>query len=104
MAQSLCSWKNLLPSTVGLNEPDQPVSPEGTPATSGIGPSDAPAPDTPLPAPISTNELFKQFMKAYLEAQTPAPVQAEPQEQLLKACFPDFYYGNLHMDCYRFCQ
>ena len=36
--------------------------------------------------------------------QTPAPVPAKPREQPLKARFPDFYYGNSHMDCYRFCQ
>ena len=86
------------------SEPEQPVSPEGTPATSDVGPPDAPAPDAPIPAPASTNELFEQFMKAYLEAKTPAPVQAEPREQPLKARFPDLYYGNSHMDCYRFCQ
>ena len=43
-------------------------------------------------------------MKAYLEAQTPAPVPAEPREQPLKARFPDLYYGNSHRDCYCFCQ
>lgn len=29
---------------------------------------------------------------------------AGPREQPLKARFPDLYYGNSHMDCYRFCQ
>ena len=43
-------------------------------------------------------------MKAYLEAQTPTPIQAEPQKQLFKACFLKLYYENLYMDCYRFCQ
>ena len=47
-------------------------------------------------------------MKAYLENQNqalpPAPIQAEFREQPLKARFPDLYYGNSHLDCYRFCQ
>ena len=78
-----------------------------------MGPPDTPALDVPVldalvPAPglasTSTNELFKQFMKAYLEAQTPIPIQIELREQPLKACFPDLYHGNSHMNCYRFCQ
>ena len=109
MARSSRSRRNVPPSTVGPSEPEQPV---GTPATSGVGLPDAPAPEapvfTPVPATASTDGLFQQFMKAYLEnqnqAQTPAPVQAEPREQPLKARFPDLYYGNSHMDCYRFCQ
>ena len=72
-----------------------------------MGPPDAPT-HTPVlaqaPAPASTNELFKQFIKAYLEAQTPTLVPAEPQKQPLKARFPNLYYGNSHMDCYYFCQ
>ena len=47
-------------------------------------------------------------MKAYLENQNqalpPTPIQAEFREQPLKARFPDLYYGNSHLDCYRFCQ
>ena len=112
MARGSRSRRNVPPSTVGANELEQPVSPEGTPATSDVGPLNALAPEalvfTPVPATASTNGLFQQFMKAYLEnqnqAQTPAPVQAEPREQPLKARFPDLYYGNSHMDCYRFCQ
>lgn len=45
---------------------------------------------TPALAPSSTNELFKQFMKTYLEAET-RPAQPKPREKLLKACFSDFY-------------
>ena len=104
MARGSRPRRNVPPSTVGPSEPDQPVSPEGTPATSGVGSSDAPVPDAPVPAPAATDELFKQFMKAYLEAKTPAPVLAEPQGQPLKARFPDLYYGNSHMDYYCFCQ
>ena len=84
MAQGLRSRKNVPPSTVSPSEPEQPASPEeGTPITNDMEPSDAPAPNVPAPdapvpapglAPASTDELFKQFMKAYLEAQTPAPI------------------------------
>ena len=108
MVQGLRSWKNVPPSTVSLSKLEQPASPEGTPALNDVGPPDAPAPDAPVlapgPAPTSTNELFKQFMKPYLEAQTSASAQVEPWEQPLKACIPDFYYGNSYINCYRFCQ
>ena len=66
-----------------------------------------PAPTTaPAVAPSLDNELFKQFIKAYLGAQVPGRTELdpEPREQLLKTRFSDLYYGNLHMDCYRFCQ
>ena len=62
------------------------------------------------PAPPSNEGLFQQFMKAYLENQNqnqappPAPIQAELREQLLKVRFTNVYYGNFHLDCYRFCQ
>ena len=109
MAQGSCSRKNVPPSTVSSYEPEQPVSPEETPALSDIWPDEnTPAPDAPVhapvPAPASTDKLFQQFMKAYLEAQTPALIQAELWEQPLKACFPNLYYGNTHMDCYWSCQ
>ena len=84
MARSSRSRRNVPPSTVSPSEPEQPASPEeGTPVPSDMGPPDAPAPNAPAPdapvpapglAPASTDELFKQFMKAYLEAQTPAPI------------------------------
>ena len=109
MAWGPRSQRNLPPSTVGSCKPEQPVE---TPATSGVRPPDAPAPEalvfTPVPAMASTDGLFQQFMNVYLEnqnnAQTSAPVQAEPQEQPLKACFPNIYDRNSHMDCYHFCQ
>ena len=60
----------------------------------------------PAVAPSLDNKLFKQFMKAYLEAQVPGwkKIDPEPHKQRLKAQFPDLYYGNLHIDCYQFCQ
>ena len=72
MARGSRFWRNVPPSTVSPSKPKQPASPEGIPALSNVGPSDAPAPDapvyTPVPTPASTDELFKQFIKAYLEA------------------------------------
>ena len=60
----------------------------------------------PAVAPSLDNELFKQFMKAYLETQVPGRIEVDPEpcKQPLKAWFPDLFYGNLHIDCYRFCQ
>ena len=104
MARGLRSQRNIPPSTVVSSKPEQPVSPKRTPATSDMGPLDAPAPDAPIPALASTNELFKQFMKAYLEAKTLVPIQTEFREQPLKARFPNLYYGYFYLNCYRFCQ
>ena len=56
----------------------------------------------PTPAPVASDELFKKFMKAYLETNQ-GPKQPE-REQNLKAKVPEVYYGKSHMDCYHFCQ
>ena len=57
----------------------------------------------PALAPAPTNDLFRQFMKAYLESnQGPKQLLAE-HKRLLKAKIPELYYGKLHMDCYLFC-
>ena len=85
-----------------------PTEGSGTPIpTPVLSRASTPAPATaPAAAPSLDNKLFKQFIKAYLEAQVPGrtEVDSEPREQPLKARFPDLYYGNSHMDCYRFCQ
>ena len=63
----------------------------------------APVP-TLTPALVAINELFKKFMKAYLETkQGPKQPPAE-REQSLKAKGPEVYYDKSHMDCYHFCQ
>ena len=51
----------------------------------------------PTPTPLSTNKLFKQFMKAYLQ---PSKECKRP----LKAKVPDVYYDKSHMDCYHICK
>ncbi len=66
------------------------------------------------PAATPTEDLFRQFMQAYMEdrrnsAPTPAPaLLAEPPENVwdkpLKARNPDLYYSNSHMECYHICQ
>ena len=72
--------------------------PELVPA---LNPAPVPA---PVPAPPASDELFRQFMRAYLESnQGPRQPPAE-REQSLKAKVPEVYYGKSHMDCYHFCQ
>ena len=56
------------------------------------------------PASLSTNELFKGFMKTYLESNQGPSQLPEERKQPLKAKRLDIYYGKLHMDCYHFCQ
>lgn len=60
---------------------------------------------------FSKNELFKEFMTTYWATQvqfsTPAPAPAlfhKPQKQLLKAFFPEIYFNNPHIECYKFYQ
>ena len=56
------------------------------------------------PAPPSSNELFKNFMRVYLESnQGPREPLAE-RERSFKAKVPEVYYDKSHMDCYHFCQ
>ena len=81
----------------------------GTP-TFTLTVSQAPTPAlvvTPIVISNPDNELFKQFMKVYLEAQTPAETSAEmdtePCKRPFKAWLPDLYYRDLHIECYWFC-
>ena len=87
--------------------------------TPGSAPA-APAPATPglaasTPALRPTEDLFRQYMQAYLEdrqnpapAPAPAPSPADAREKTsersLKARNPDLYYGNSDMECYYFGQ
>ena len=100
-------------------------NPTADPAGAAQGPAEGPAEDpaesastagseaatipihvgTPAPTPPSTDELFKQFVQAYLESvKNPGQNQAEPREKPLKARNPDLYFGKSHIDCYNFCQ
>ena len=63
----------------------------------------APIP-APTPAPVVSEELFKKFMKAYLETNQGLRQPPEEREQIFKAKIPEIYYGKSHMDCYHFCQ
>ena len=74
-----------------------------------LGPDQVPAliPATasaPAPAPAPTNELFKKFMKAYLELNQGPRQPPEERERTLKATVPEVYYGKSHIDYYHFCQ
>ena len=55
-------------------------------------------------APPSTNELFKQFMKAYLKSNQGPSQPPEECKQPFNTKVLDVYYGKLHIDCYHFCQ
>ena len=64
-----------------------------------------------VPAPVPTNDLFRQFMQAYIEdrhqpAQAAASVKSreDVSDRSLKDRNPDLYYSNLHMECYYFYQ
>ena len=67
---------------------------------------------TPVPAPVptltpvlsSSDELFRQFMKAYLKSNQDPRQPLAKRKQLFKAKVPQVYYGKLHIDCYHFCQ
>ena len=79
--------------------------PPGAPTEGSNTPTHSPAVSrAPTPAPPSTDELFKRFMKAYLESNQRPSQPPEERERPLKAKVPDVYYGKLHMDCYHFCQ
>ena len=53
----------------------------------------------------ATKLAIKLFVQDQQQAQSQAaPPAPKPRERPLKAWFPDLYYDNLHMDCYRFCQ
>ena len=62
-----------------------------------------------------TEDLFRQYMQAYLEerrnpasapalAPPPADLREETSDRPLKASNPELYYGNWHMEGYYFCQ
>lgn len=84
MAQDLRSQKNVSLSTVSSSKPKLPTSAKKTPTLSDMVLPNSLALDdliyAPVPTPTSTNKLSKQFMKAYLNAQTPASVKTKLQE------------------------
>ena len=63
----------------------------------------APTP-APAPSPAPTNELFKKFIKAYLESNQRPRKPPEERKRTFKAKIPEVYYSKLYMDCYHFCQ
>ena len=97
--RSTCSSSSNSPETdFGTSTPP----PANQKATSVQGPA-------PALALTPTNDLFTQFMQAYIENRrqpTPAAALVEPREDTLdrplKARNPDHYYVNWHMQCYYF--
>lgn len=76
------------------------------------GPAPVPAPGPTLMVVLTSHkELYQQLMKTYAatvklseQNQTTENQDTGPREQPFKARFPDLYFANSHMDCYRFCQ
>ena len=58
----------------------------------------------PIPALVwpSSDELFRQFMKAYLEIKQGLIQPPAESKQSFKAKVVEVYYSKLHMDCYHF--
>ena len=94
-----------------------PTDSSGTPAVSRAPtptPAQTPAP-APAPTPVqpglytdadlqrATKLALESFVKGQEHGQQ-LQANSAPREQPLKARFPDLYYGNSHLDCYRFCQ
>ena len=104
--------------------PGAPTESSGSPLTSLLpsraltpGLARAPlAPASPVttPALAPTEDLFRQFVQAYMvDRGNPAPATdpvplAEPRHDIsdrpVRARNPDLYYGNLHIECYHLCQ
>ena len=85
--------------------PERPIKSNNTPTSSlaiSRAPTAVPVP-TPTPTPPSTNELFKQLIKAYMESNQELSQPPTQRKQLFKAKVLDVYYGKLHIDCYYFC-
>ena len=59
---------------------------------------------TPAPTLPSSNKLFKQFIKVYLESNQGLNQPPAKRERPFKAKVPDIYYDKLHIDCYHFCK
>ena len=82
--------------------PAQAPAPISAPA---FAPASAPSP----PERYTDEDLqraTKLALKLFVKGQKHGQLQANsaPQKQLLKARFPNLYYRNSHLDCYRFCQ
>ena len=61
-----------------------------------------------VPTPISAlalpsfDELFKEFMRGYLESNQGSRQPLAERKQFLKAKISEVYYNNSHIDCYHF--
>ena len=66
----------------------------------------APSPvATPGPLMYTADDL-QRVTKLHMEAFTQAQARCleRPREQPLKSRLPELYYGELHTECYHFCQ
>ena len=120
-----CAWRNFCQNPPPAGKDELAEAARGAPTNDSGTLSHIPAVlhvSTPAPAPPlapgklvakytntnlqrATKLALKLFVQGQQQAQSLiAPWALEPRERPLKARFPDLYYGNLHMDCYRFCQ
>ena len=92
----------------GSTSPALSCNPTPGPALNpALNPAPVPAPipaPVPAPAPPSSDELFRQFMRAYLESNQGPKLPPAEHERSLKAKVPKVYYDKSHMDCFHFCQ
>ena len=98
--------------------PGAPTNENGTLShTPAVLPIPAPAPAPPLALTklvakytdanlqLATKLALELFVQGQQKGQSQiAPPALELQEKPFKAWFADLYYGNLHMNCYWFCQ
>ena len=56
------------------------------------------------PALPSSNELFRKFIKSYLESNQGLKQPLAERKQFFKAKVSDVYYKKSYIDCYHFCQ
>ena len=56
------------------------------------------------PVSESSDELFRRFIRAYLESNQEPSRSPAKYKQFFKAKMPDMYYEKPYMDCYHFCQ
>lgn len=83
---------------IGFSKSKQLISPKKIFVTNDVELSNTPASDALVfalvPILVSTNELFKQFIKAYLEFQTPLQYKQSSENNLSKLVFLTFTMGT----------
>ena len=102
------------PTPVGEDELAGGVSTEGSNTfTSSPAQTPAPAPaQAPAPSPgppgmyinVDLQRTTRLVLELFVKGQKHGQANSAPRKRALQARNPDIYYGNLHMECYYFCQ